>query len=365
MPIGDILKSLLKPLPTLRQPAKVVHRDAKPTKASPAQETTKKIKAVEEITEIFREPVEIDFRSHNGMESLIANPQPPAPGMKGKTAVQLTVSQSVGTSLTDSDIEREYIKGLPVRIMVQSPQDDHSKYRIVDEQQEGEEVEDYEDDAFVDDAVAEASRETTKGSDKQSALSAPNVDPDSGDNFESSWENRGTLREATTTTTRRPEISTTTQLLTTTTMVATTTPPERQVTKPKKVKQVRKEKRKDGPSLDKIAERVFERYKNHEEIPSYEDMWYDDNGEKLWSQENTAKNVKRQVDHSGIVRPVPRQRVGSQQDDLQKINDVTETIDRFRVMLDLAQQVEFYLTKRLQAGINALSAIYEDQPARR
>lgn len=145
-----------------------------------------------------------------------------------------------------------------------------------------------------------------------------------------------------------------------TTPTATTTRPNKRTgtSRPTKAK------KKEIPSLDRIAEKVFERYKNHEDIPSYEDLWYDDNGGMLYSKEEDTlgKNVKRQVDNNKIMPPVSQDKKDAAKEELERLHEVTDVIDRFRGMLDIAQQVDYYLTKRLQSGINALAAMYADSP---
>lgn len=337
------------------------------------QKKTDQKKKNEPKIEIFSEPFEIDFKSHNGMESLIANPQPPAPPSRSLPMKTGDLSASRNTSKIakriNSPIEPEHAKELPVQIMVQSPQDVHNNYTVIDGDNH-EDNDEYE--SFLEDYEGEEEDEDKPSiSDKQTTI----------------FNARGSTKEFITST-KSPEISTVTQQLTTTTTSTTSKPvavqvipssdrrsiSEGQVKKEtgketkatKEEPQQEKIKKKESPSLDKIAERVFERFKNHEEIPSYEDLWYDDNGEVLFSQEaNLGRNVKRQVDNTKDGRPCPREGTTPAKDELQKMREVTDTIDRFRVMLELAQQVEYYLSKRLLAGMNALTAIYEEEPKTR
>lgn len=118
----------------------------------------------------------------------------------------------------------------------------------------------------------------------------------------------------------------------------------------------------NGPSLDKIVAKVVEEFQSREEIDSEEYLWYDDNGDLLWSQEaNLGKNVKREVGDKQ-VRPARQSPADPAKEEMLRLRELTDFIDRFRSMLDVAQQVDYYLTKRLQAGINAVAAMYSDGP---
>lgn len=318
--IGDILKNILNPLPATKQHPK-------------------------DITTLFKEPVDIQFQPEKGIESLIANPRPPLPLPVEATSTFDRRAKKTSTKSIEHQIEPQFMEEeLPMRIMVQSS-DSPNNYTVTDYYDEDESW-------------------TDKGVEKQEVT--PNISLNRADKsvgYESARENRGAQQG--------PEISTMTQLLKSTpSSIEMTTPApneRREATKKAQVKEPRKvtkqtKGRKKTPSLDRIAERVFERYKNHEDIPSYEDLWYDDNGEMLWSQEESpaAKNVKRQVDNGKVGQPVDKK--DAAKEELERIHEATDVIDRFRGMLDIAQQVDYYLTKRLQTGINALAAMYADSP---
>lgn len=287
---------------------------------------------------LFKEPAEGDFKPIQGIESLISNPQPAVLTPLGIA----TTTPAPPTPLTQ--LFRSPFDQPPVPTVVDSSEDDPDEYSLFD------------DDDHIDESIIAAAPEYQQKS-KVSVSPRDNVEGESK-------EYRGTPTKENMVTTEAPEISTIPQLIVTSPRAAAPTQNFHSKTLGGILKGSKKVKETQAsPSLDKIAERIFQKFKNHEDIPSYEDMWYDDNGDLLLSREETlGKNVKRQVDYSKIVRPVPLPSSLPPKNDLEALHQVTDTIDKFRVMLDLAQQVEYYISKRLLAGVNALSAFYEEEP---
>lgn len=289
---------------------------------------------------LFNQPAEGESKPIRGIESLIANPEPAL-----LTPVTLATTTPAPPSLPLTQLFRE-----PVPTEVESSEDDPVDYSSL-----------FADDDHIDESFIAAAPEYQQEPKRQT----PTVSSSPRDYIEGEpKEHSGTLTKENIVTTEPPEISTNPQLIGTSPIAATPSQGAYSKTLSDILKGNRKIKEtKDNPSLDKIAERIFEKFKNHDDIPSYEDMWYDDNGDLLLSREETlGKNVKRQVDYSNIVRPVPLPSGLPPKNDIEALHQVTDTIDKFRVMLDLAQQVEYYISKRLIAGVNALSAFYEDEP---
>lgn len=287
-----------------------------------------------DITSLFKEPLSTHFQNDNALESLIAGPRPLI--QSNETDQQnSTSSQSIVT-----DIEPQLIKDLPVQIMVQSS-DVHNNYTVThvveDEDESGGEIE----------TTSVSTIVSTPDNDDKNRSETGTVATESSSTTEATTISPTTTEWSTTT------VTTTTELVPTTIVISSTT---------EQTGRIKKES-KNSPSLDKIVERVFKKYENNEDIPSYEEVWYDDNGELLWSQEDyLGKNVKRQVNDKPVVRPVPLTKSDSVGEEMLRLNQMTDVIDRFRSMLDIAQQVDYYLTKRLQSGINALAVMYGDSP---
>lgn len=284
----------------------------------------------------------------NGIESLIADPRPQSWTKLDANKDELTEDRK---SNDHRDIERQLIGDLPVQIMVQSS-DVHNNYTVDDHNYESSE------EAIVE-AVASPATETeapaiNKSDDKEMHSSLELISPQ---------EISTTIRDSFLSTTNR-EITIPT---TTPTTLAIESTSAQTVTESSTVKKLMEDNKARKPSLDKIAESLVERYFNNneeEDVASYEDLWYDDNGDLLWSAEeelgNNGKNVKRQVNQNNVVRPVPLNQPDPTRQEVERLRNVTDVIDRFRSMLDIAQQVDSYLTKRLQVGINALAAMYNE-----
>lgn len=330
-PIAEILKNILKPFPPIKHHPK-------------------------DLRTLFKDHPTIEFQPDTGIESLVANPRP----LPADELVATVDNGPQRPALVDQlQISHKTIaKELPVRVMVQSS-DSANKYTITDG--------DYgvNDDSWNEGAAA---IESDTQLDMQAVTEAtPNIvdnASDKGTDKEDSPRTRPKERHAAG---DDSEISHNTQPSTITVSQMDISTPTTTITRPNKrtgTRRATKAKKKEIPSLDRIAEKVFERYKNHEDIPSYEDLWYDDNGGMLLSQEsdNTGKNVKRQVDNNKVVGPVSQDKQDKAKEELERLHEVTDVIDRFRGMLDIAQQVDYYLTKRLQSGINALAAMYADSP---
>lgn len=318
-PIQEILKNILKPLKPLKKPP------------------TPKI-----IKNIFKEPVAVDFDSHSGMESLIANPQPSG-GVSDEVGSTIALGKNLPVEL---DVPLKKIGSQDTLKPTKAVKEDLPRKATPNKEEEDDEdmfdieklLSDLHEElgGTSEEEEKEDHKETPRGLVTTTAAPPPSPEPVT------------TAQYVLTTTSPRPTLPTV--------MTQVGTPKKKE--KKKKPKQPTKETM-DLPSLDRIAEKVFERYKNHDDIPSYEDLWYDDRGDLLLSQEHAdpvGRNVKRQVengnpDPTAVIKP---------KDEIDRLHEITDTLDRFRMMLDLAQQVEFYLTKRLQAGINALSAIYSD-----
>lgn len=386
------MRNILKPLPSLKQQPKISLTPTKQT--SPPPSSVHPTADVKPLQSIFNEPLQVDYQSHNGLESLISNPQPPQPDLAvEKKKKSKAPSSKVIINEEYEHFEPQYVEELPVQIMVQSPNEPNN-YQVISAAED--------DSRFKMEYPHKQILTETTSIPQMFIGNAPDNDYDHDLTVDDDAvaddqlpEKRSAVVEETITTQQPPpppppETVTITQPKRRTTTSTSTTPRTRsQVTSPKpkplspptkkaraqemvtkKTKPMKSEKRKNAPSLDKIAEKVFQKYKNHEEISSYEeDIWYDDDGDMLWSQEDTVgRNVKRQAPTPKIVQPVPRdgeEKVPEPKTELEKLKEITETIERFRSMLDIAQQVEYYLTKRLQAGVNALAAIYGDAPFER
>lgn len=293
-----------------------------------------------DITSLFKEPLPIHFQTDNGLESLIAGSRP---------LIQLT-DQETSTSAPQSiigDIEPQLIKDLPVQIMVQSS-DVHNNYTVTD---------------VVDDESSGDEQQTVKGIETTSESIIVNT-PDNAPEIDEK-PRLETWTDEIISTTETVKISPTTEwsTSTTTTTAAGSVPTTLVISTTTEGTGRVKKDGKDTPSLDKIVERVFKKYQSREDIPSYEEVWYDDNGELLWSQEDyLGKNVKRQVSDKPVVRPVPLTKSDAAAEEMLRLNQMTDVIDRFRTMLDIAQQVDYYLLKRFQSAVNAMAVMYGDSP---
>lgn len=315
VPIGDLLRNILKPLPGLRPHPK-------------------------DIQSLFKEPLTHPFPTDNKIELPLSTVPKSI-----EAIVHLNETQNEKEDLSLQAIEPQVVENLPVTIMVQSS-NAHNKYTVTDD----DELTDDDSQGKIDvdrkqpEAIEVPVTETTPTTDGNPTQNT------STDNYEPAIHQLLPIKESNIVPRSPPEIST---------MTVTSAPIETSTKKVRKEFQL-------TPSLDRIVEKVFERYQDHDEIPSYEDMWYDDNGEMLWSQEDyaNAKNVKRQVEgNNNVVKPVPLTgRKNMAKEEMQRLHQLTDLIDRFRNMLDIAQQVDYYLTKRLQSGINALAAMYGDSP---